>query len=90
MIGSQIGPYRIDGLLGRGGMGEVYRAFDVRARTAGRHQDAARTASGRDAAVDRFLREARAASALNHPNIITVHEIGETDAGAPLHGAGAR
>ena len=82
MIGSQVGPYRIDGLLGKGGMGEVYRAFDVRL---GRPvalkmlPEAKRT----DPAVERFLREARAASALNHPNIVTVHEIGETEAGAP-------
>ena len=82
MIGSQVGPYRVDGLLGRGGMGEVYRAFDVRlGRSVALKMlpEAKRT----DPAVERFLREARAASALNHPNIVTVHEIGETEAGAP-------
>jgi tetratricopeptide (TPR) repeat protein len=82
MIGSLIGPYRVDGLLGRGGMGEVYRAFDVRLGRAVALKmlpDHKRT----DPAVERFLREARAASALNHPNIVTVHEIGETDGGAP-------
>jgi serine/threonine protein kinase len=82
MIGSQIGPYRIDGLLGRGGMGEVYRAFDQRLGRAvaikmlPEHKRS-------DPAVERFLREARAASALNHPNIVTVHEIGESEGGAP-------
>jgi non-specific serine/threonine protein kinase len=77
--GAALGPYRIETLIGAGGMGEVYRARDARL--------------GRDVAVkvlpeavfadpgwrSRFEREARAASALNHPNIITLHDIGEAD-----------
>ena len=72
--------YRIDALLGRGGMGEVYRAFDTRL---GRPVALKFLTAlpGNEAAVRKFLREARAASALNHPNIITVHDVGESEAG---------
>jgi serine/threonine protein kinase len=74
--------YRIDALLGRGGMGEVYRAFDTRL---GRPVALKFLTAlpGNEAAVRKFLREARAASALNHPNIITVHDVGESEAGHP-------
>ncbi len=80
MIGSYIAQYRIDGLLGRGGMGEVYRAFDTRLK---RPVAMKVLRQGRETlpAIERFLREARAASALNHPNIVTVHEIGEMGEG---------
>ena len=67
-------------LIGRGGMGEVYLAHDTQARPQGRGQAAAarRSPSNPDA-VRRFEQEARAASALNHPNIVTIYEIGEID-----------
>ncbi|HSE98626.1 MAG TPA: protein kinase, partial [Blastocatellia bacterium] len=79
MEGRFIGPYRIVSLLGRGGMGEVYLAEDTRLERkialkllpADHTRDPDR--------VRRFEREAKAASALNHPNILTIHEIGETD-----------
>jgi len=75
MIGSTIDRYRVDEKLGQGGMGEVYRARD--------------TLLGRDVALkilrpertsdpkrrERFLREAKAASALNHPGIVSVHDV---------------
>src|SRR6478736_2693778 len=75
-VGARLGPYEIVGPLGAGGMGEVYRARDSRL--------------GRDVAVKvlpdevaqdadrqrRFEKEARAASALNHPAIITIHDVG--------------
>ncbi len=84
--GRMIGHYRVLSLLGEGGMGEVYLALDTRLDRqvaikllpAQFTQDAER--------LRRFIREAKAASALNHPNIITIHEIGEvqTEAGG-LH-----
>jgi Tol biopolymer transport system component/serine/threonine protein kinase len=77
--GARLGPYEITGQIGAGGMGEVYRARDTRL--------------GRDVAVkvlpaelssdpdrrSRFEQEARSASALSHPNIVTVHDIGIAD-----------
>jgi hypothetical protein len=80
--GTKIGPYEIVAPLGAGGMGEVYRAKDTRL--------------GRDVAIKvlpeglardverlrRFETEARAVAALNHPNILSIHDIG-TDEGAP-------
>lgn len=82
MSGSKIGPYEILAPLGAGGMGEVYRARDNRL--------------GRDVAIKvlpeamardterlrRFETEARAVAALNHPNILSIHDIG-THEGAP-------
>jgi predicted ATPase len=72
--------YRIEGLLGRGGMGEIYRAYDTRL---GRYVALKFLSEGAAdaAAVKKFVHEARAASALNHPNIITVHDIAESEAG---------
>ena len=80
--GTQLGPYRILGVLGAGGMGEVYRAHDPRL-----DRDVAikvlPDAFSRDAdRLRRFEQEARAAAALNHPNILAVHDIGLAD-GAP-------
>ena len=77
MIGQTLGHYRIEAKLGEGGMGEVYRARD--------------TVLGREVAVkvlppdqlradrlQRFLREAQAASQINHPNVVAIHEISES------------
>ena len=77
--GARLGPYQVVAALGAGGMGEVYRARDSKL--------------GRDIAVKvlpdhlstdrerlkRFEQEAHLASSLNHPNIVTIHDIGETD-----------
>jgi len=79
--GHSITHYRIVSLLGAGGMGEVYLAEDTRLgrRVALKLLPAAFTSDMER--VRRFRREARAASALNHPNIVTVHDIGEDQAG---------
>lgn len=79
IIGSQLGPYKILGEIGRGGMGEVYLAQDGRLgrRIAIKILPSRFTADA--ARVHRFQQEARAASALNHPNIVTIHEIGEAE-----------
>jgi predicted ATPase/tRNA A-37 threonylcarbamoyl transferase component Bud32 len=82
MIGSQIGPYRVDRKLGRGGMGEVYLAFDSRLDRSVAIKVLPESKRDLDQAVERFLREAKAASALNHPNIVTIHEVGQTDDGS--------
>src|SRR5688500_17816331 len=76
--GTIVGRYEVRSLLGQGGMGEVYRAFDT---PLGR--DVALKILDASVAVDpervhRFLQEARAASALNHPNIIAIYEAGES------------
>ena len=79
--GSRIGPYEVLLRLGAGGMGEVYRARDPRlGREVAIKVLREGAASDRDA-LKRFVSEARAASALNHPNILTVYEIGEGDSG---------
>ncbi len=77
--GSRLGPYEIVGLLGAGGMGEVYRAQDPRL-----HRELAIKVLPAALAADperlrRFRREATAAAALNHPNICTIHEIGDAE-----------
>ena len=77
IIGHKIGSYEILSLLGAGGMGEVYLARDVRLdRQIALKLLPAQFTQFPDQ-VERFEREARAASALNHPNIITIHDIGQ-------------
>ena len=80
--GDKLGPYEIVAPIGKGGMGEVYRAQDTRLR----REVAVKVlpqSFATEAARERFQREARAASALNHPNICAVYDVGEA-AGHPF------
>src|SRR5206468_3783237 len=78
-VGTRLGPYEIVAPLGAGGMGEVYRAKDaklgreiaIKVLPASVAEDKGRR--------QRFEQEARSASALNHPNILTIYDIGEAD-----------
>jgi Tol biopolymer transport system component len=77
--GTRLGPYEILSPLGAGGMGEVYRARDTRLErdVAIKVLPAALASEG--SRLSRFEKEARAASALNHPNIVTVYDVGSAD-----------
>ena len=80
--GATVGPYRIVELLARGGMGDVYRATDVRLDRDVAVKMLARAALGHPQQVDRFLQEARVTASLDHPNIVRIHDVG-LDAGQP-------
>ncbi len=76
--GDQLGPYHVRALLGSGGMGEVYRAADPRLKRDVAIKVLSSPQIDRDAR-DRFAAETRAVAALSHPNIITIHDVGEVD-----------
>ncbi len=77
MIGQTVLHYKVEERIGAGGMGEVYKAHDLKLERPVvlkfPHADMTRTAEMRE----RLIREAKSCSALNHPNIVTVHEINE-------------
>ena len=80
--GQKLGPYEVIAPLGAGGMGEVYRARDTRLDRTVAVKVLAQDLGSRPDVLQRFEREARAVSALNHPNICTLYDVG-TDVNKP-------
>src|SRR5262245_9490959 len=78
-VGRRIGPYQVTSQIARGGMGEVFLAEDIRLERKVALKVLLAAFTQNPERVRRFEREAKAASALNHPNILTIHEIGEAD-----------
>ena len=78
--GTKLGPYDIESMLGAGGMGEVYRARDARLNRTVAIKVLPASFSADADRMQRFMQEARAAAALNHPNILSIFDIGEANA----------
>src|SRR3990172_6744147 len=86
MLGETIGHYRLTDRLGAGAMGEVYLAEDTRLHRPVALKMLPVDAGGDEAAAARLVREARVASALTHPNIAVIYEIGEVEREGRRHG----
>ncbi|HEU5238835.1 MAG TPA: protein kinase, partial [Pyrinomonadaceae bacterium] len=82
ILGTRLGRYEIRSKIGEGGMGEVYLARDTTLDRNVALKILPKELAANHDRMRRFVQEAKAASALNHPNIITIHEIGEADAGS--------
>ena len=80
--GTKLGPYVVQSAIGAGGMGEVYRARDTRLNRDVAIKVLPASFSADPDRLQRFAQESRAAAALNHPNILSIYDIGE-DRGAP-------
>ncbi|HEX8919949.1 MAG TPA: protein kinase, partial [Pyrinomonadaceae bacterium] len=78
--GTRLGRYEIRSLLGEGGMGEVYLAVDRQLERTVALKVLHEAVASDPQRMRRFIQEAKTTSALNHPNILTVHEVGQTDA----------
>jgi serine/threonine protein kinase/tetratricopeptide (TPR) repeat protein len=83
-VGTHLGPYRLEAAIGAGGMGEVFRATDTRLYRAVAIKVLPRDQMSDPARKRRLLQEARAISALNHPNICALYDIGDQDGVAYL------
>lgn len=79
VIGEKFGHYKVQSAIGAGGMGEIYRARDTRLKRDVAIKILPENLTQDASAIERFMREAHAASALNHPNILTIFDIGEHD-----------
>ena len=75
--GAHLGPYEVLGPLGSGGMGEVFRALDTRLGREVAVKVLSRTLADDENVLARFEREGRAVAALSHPNVLSVHDVGE-------------
>jgi serine/threonine-protein kinase len=78
-IGQNLGHFQILSLLGKGGMGEVYQAQDMKLDRTVALKILSAVVAMNEERMQRFVREAKAASALNHPNVAHIYEIGEAD-----------
>ena len=79
MLGTNLGHYKIDRRIGRGGMGEVYAAVDLKLNRRVALKVLPSETAGQAEARERFEREAKTISSLNHPHICVLHDIGHED-----------
>src|SRR4051812_25804001 len=77
--GSKLGRYEVRSKIGEGGMGEVYLAFDTELDRSVAIKILPASIAADQERLQRFVQEAKAASALNHPSILTIYEIGSID-----------